>query len=156
MPSVQRFKIRVVTPALARRPTATSLLDIADNTTLGRLRELVAQHLGISGNSPQAAQQQSSHECNCSFARRIHERGRWAPQNCWCAGGVGAEATRRCALCTKLLRDHSCEYQGSLKCTGKVFVRTDTSCGHSLHSTCLKNGKTWECPLRCALCKFVL
>lgn len=102
------------------------------------------------------------------FARRIHERGQW--EKVECRGhyypGLGKCAYRSgsgpillstpCAICEKPLSDHEDHtnddstfgYQQDISC-GKIFVRTDTSCNHVLHSSCAEAEDTWNCPLAC-------
>jgi hypothetical protein len=154
---LRQFQIRVITPALAKNPASIPLLAngeyVTDNTTLRQVKELIARHLEFSGDITTG--QQCTLECNCSLARTIYHRGEWYSHGCYRAQWED-DHLGPCALCGESLLAHPCEDTAPGGCTEEIFVRTDTSCGHSLHSACLRGGRTWNCPNICALSKSIL
>lgn len=87
MPEIQRaseeelseegvFRIRVITPSLARAHKDPSSIPVVpsivtNRTTLRDLRARIAQHIH---SSPIHEHQEGNRECNCSFARQIANR----------------------------------------------------------------------------------
>lgn len=165
MPSREGFKIRVITPFIAKSfKDASSIPLLADGrifdgcVTLHEIKALIIGFLGLSVNI--LVDSQGYQECNCMFARRIHKCGHW--EKIECCGHYGesgkcsynlnhgqASMSASCAICDKPLPDHG---YGEPTC-GRVFFRTDTSCGHAFHSYCLGLGNTWSCPENCLSCK---
>lgn len=164
------FKIRVITPALAKNPN--SILPLAngrilnDHVTLREIRALIMESLNLSVNS--STYPQGDQECNCTFAKRIHERGRWEKIEChghskWSAdccyrsGSKQISMSTLCAICNKQLSDHTdktAEVENQPANCGRIFMRTDTSCNHVLHSLCLETANQWTCPESCLSCKY--
>lgn len=86
----ETFKIRVITPVLARAHSNRNNIPIirgsvTSETTLRQLKGLIVNHLGLDvGNSVQCHE-----ECNCSFARHIN--GNASVQDT--SGGDGNKST---------------------------------------------------------------
>lgn len=164
------FKIRVITPALAKNPNPIPLLAngriLDDHVTLREIKTLIIESLNLSVNS--STYPQGDQECNCTFANRIRERGCWEKIECYghsewlanCSYRSGSKQISRstlCAICNKQLSDHTGETDKVVNqpanC-GRIFIRTDTSCNHVLHSQCLETANQWTCPESCLSCKY--
>lgn len=169
------LKIRVITPALAKKHDSTKtipLLDggapIANDTTLCELKTRIAQSLGYPVENLPATE--GYRECNCAFARQILNRGIWKKVDCTTHTGPavpGQDLTycqfhspsaqglmsSLCAICSDTLSNHQGRENTSPSQSRdgchNVFLRTDTACKHVLHSQCLQTDKTWTCPSSC-------
>lgn len=134
--------------------------------TLREIKAQIIEFLGLSISS--SAHQHDYQECNCAFARQIHQRGHWEKIDCQGHVSTGGcsyytrsnqiPMSMPCELCSQPISDHEDEdtimQDQNVPCRAKLFIRTDTSCGHVLHSRCLDAGFTWSCPPSCLACKF--
>lgn len=169
--SPRGFKIRVITPALAKNPNSIPLLangrSIDDHVTLCEIKGLIIGFLKLSVNS--SVHPRDDRECNCTFANRIHERGCWEKIEChghseWLTTCSYRSGSRKismltlCAICHRPLSNHTNQdglgqvQQAESSGCGRIFIRTDTLCNHVLHSLCLETANQWTCPESCLSC----
>ena len=167
------FRIRVITPSLARSHENISTIPLLRNgatisgrMTIGEIKSQIAGHLGYS--LVNEVYDRDDRECNCSFARQINERGIWRKLVCErYAGTRGAEQSKNCCSfsaegthisisqpCAKCFGPLSDQHNGSGDslngiCMAAVFIRTDTQCSHMLHGDCMQSGDPWICPPSC-------
>ena len=169
------IKIRVITPTLARPQNDLSAVPLLRNgctfsgrTTLRDIKVQIATHLGCPVEPD--GQEHDDQECNCPFARQINERGTWNKLDCegHCSShspiqpadmcsfsyqSSGILLSRTCALCSKPLLDHQQDHttsDHSGACRASILIRTDTYCGHVLHSSCVESSASpWTCPPSC-------
>jgi hypothetical protein len=167
------FRIRVITPSLARSHENISTIPLLHNgatisgrTTIGEIKSQIAVHLGYSLGSE--VNDQDDWECNCAFARQINERGIWRKLVCgrnvgtqdaeqsnhscsFSAEGIHISISQPCVMCSRPLYDQQIGNIDSLNgiCMAAMFIRTDTQCSHLLHGDCMQSGNPWICPPSC-------
>ena len=167
------IKIRVITPELAQAyedvndiPLLQGGISISVNTTLWDLRSRIANSLGrvLDTNLYQT----QTEECNCTFAKQVQKHGIWTKLDC--SGHSTSSSSpcifpsiidqdvvsSTCAICSSPILDHQKSENTVLECAAKVFVRTDTGCGHIVHSTCPQQEEAWVCPSECERCRLPL
>ena len=175
----KRLKIRVITPALAKKHDSTKmipLLDdgtpVADSTTLYELKARISQSLGYPMHNIPAAE--GYRECNCAFARQILNRGIWKKIDCATHTSAALPEKNQidcqfyspstqslmsdfCAQCSDTIVNHQARENTSPDqlhdSCHNIFIRSDTACKHVLHSRCLQSSKIWTCPSSCQTSK---
>jgi hypothetical protein len=167
------FRIRVITPSLARSHENISTIPLLHNgasisgrTTIDEIKSQIAGHLGYS--LVNEVNDQDDRECNCAFARQINERGIWRKLVCgryvgardaeqsdhFCSfSGEGTQfsISQPCAICTSQIYDRHIGNSDSVNgiCIAAIFIRTDTQCSHLLHDDCAQSENPWICPPSC-------
>jgi hypothetical protein len=164
------LQIRVITPKLANQnkdQTSIPLLNdgcpIPVTTTLRELKQLIAASFGESIYLP--APQPEHHECNCTLAGSIAQRGIWEmlrcrdhkEKNCQYPHGTFG-ITEECLLCRKELRQPciSCGNQetDAINCA----LVTNAGCQHKFHHHCYVHAAAFRraalnnaCPAGCSI-----
>ena len=153
------LQIRVITPNMAQRTALAHHIPLLRDghfykpaTTLREIGHDVAQHLHLPSVPVEAV---SESECNCKLAELLVKRGEWEKITCikhnimGCNFGSPFVSNKsKCAVCSHNLISHDSVTEDGI-CQSYILIRKDLSCGHMVHSQCLKSEADYDCPPSC-------